>query len=60
MIDDINARYLIAHGTLHALWSACVGEPGYDKAYWRDLDNALAHRFGSEMRAAGRKGPLLP
>lgn len=56
---EVRRRYRIAHGTLHQLWTACVGTPGYDKKYWMSLDNDISERFADEHLQAGGTGPLL-
>ncbi len=39
MIEREN--YLAAHRALHALWTQHAGTPGYDKAAWLELDDAI-------------------
>ncbi len=34
-------RYNEASAALHELWTAAVGTPGYDKAAWMRLSNAI-------------------
>ena len=46
------SNYARAHRTLHELWTAAVGQPGYDKPKWRELDNAIY------MLATDGPGPL--
>jgi hypothetical protein len=56
---ELRRRFLIAHHTLHAFWSAAVGGGGYNKAYWRGLDNEQCRLWRDRFDAAGITGPLL-
>lgn len=41
-----------ANRALHALWTAAVGTPGYDKAAWKELASAI------DVLATDGPGPL--
>lgn len=38
---DRRANYRRVSRALHKLWTRAVGTPGYVKADWRELDNAI-------------------
>ena len=40
---ELLSVYRCAHSALHRMWTAMVGEEGYDKKAWMRLDNALSH-----------------
>jgi hypothetical protein len=58
--EEFLGQFRSAHAALHRLWSDAVGKEGYDKAAWRELDNALARfaRDASEKHGVGRSEPL--
>jgi hypothetical protein len=42
-----------AHTALHTLWTSYVHTPGYDKATWLELSNALAAIEVERRRLSG-------
>lgn len=59
--EEFLSVFRAAHATLHQLWTAAVGKPGYDKETWKTIDNALARfaRDAAENVGIGRSEPLL-
>jgi hypothetical protein len=59
--EEFLATFRGAHDALHRLWTEAVGKEGYDKALWREIDNALARfaRDAAEKVGISRSEPLL-
>ena len=55
------ALFREVHALFHKHWSDAVGQPGYDKGHWRQLDNALVGAFRNQATAIGiaKDEPLL-
>ncbi len=58
-IDDLLAEFTAANTELHVRWTNAVGSPGYDKAVFRDEDNALSDKYRAMARKLGYQGPLI-
>jgi hypothetical protein len=52
-LSQVLEAYTAGHRALHALWSDAVGKPGYDKAVWKQLSNALDKLARDAATAAG-------
>lgn len=58
-VTELLSEFQTKHTALHKQWTAEVGNPGYDKAKWRDADNALAAEYKSLLGVLGYRGPLI-
>lgn len=56
---ELRRRYLLAHHTLHAFWTAAVGGDGYRKSYWMALERDLTDKWRAHYEALRLQFPIV-